>query len=155
MVLLSNKSPPWTDVILPPNHSIVSISFILSFIPQECKSSKKQYKRQGEVKILLLLLCYIIIWTDTIGVTVATLIEAQNYTNTLEEYFTCEAPGSDDECPRGTFAQFDVISKLIAGLLIALYPGIFLIYFTRLRCCGRRSNEPRFSGSSESVLSRR
>ena len=105
-----------------------------------------------EVKILLLLLCYIIVWTDAIGVTVATLIEAQDYRNTLIEYFTCEASGTE-ECPRGTFEQFDIVSKLIAAFLISLYPGIFLIYFVR-QCKCKRSQDISFSGTSETVLSR-
>ena len=106
-----------------------------------------------EVKILLLLLCYVLVWTDAIGVTVATLIEANDYRNTLVDYFTCEATGTE-ECPRGTFSQFDVISKLIASFLIALYPGIFIIYFVRLRRC-RRPLDASISASSESVLSRK
>ena len=120
---------------------------------QECRITKRRdSKRQVEVKILLLLLCYIVVWTDAIGVTVATLIEAQDYRNTLVEYFTCEASGTED-CPRGTFEQFDVVSKLIASFLIGLYPGIFLIYFFRLCKC-RRSLDSSISGGSESVLSR-
>ena len=122
---------------------------------QEWQSSKRRHsiKRQVEVKILLLLLCYIVVWTDAIGVTVATLIEAQDYSNTLVEHFTCEATGTE-ECSRGSFTQFDVISKLIATFLISLYPGIFLIYFVKLGKCGRKSLDSINSASSESVLSR-
>ena len=82
----------------------------------------------------------------------ATLIEARDYRNTLVEYFTCEASGTE-ECPRGTFEQFDIVSKLIASFLIALYPGIFLIYFAK-QCKCKRSLDISTSGTSESVLSR-
>jgi hypothetical protein len=130
------------------------ILILWKFFSEECRTSRRQgsAKRQVEVKILLLLLCYIIVWTDAIGVTVATLIEAQDYRNTLVEYFTCEASGTE-ECPRGTFEQFDIVSKLIAAFLISLYPGIFLIYFVR-QCKCKRSQDISFSGTSETVLSR-
>ena len=104
---------------------------------QEWISKKQGFtKRQVEIKIILLLCCYVIIWADVISVTVATLIEAEDYTNTLTENFTCEAAGVE-RCPKGAFEKFDVVSRIIAYALSGLYPAIFLIYFVSVKkCCG-------------------
>ena len=82
---------------------------------------------------------------------VATLIEAEDYTNTLTEYFTCEAAGVEG-CPRGAFEKFDVVSKIIAYALIGLYPAIFLVYFVSVKkTCGKSRTA---INSTASVLSR-
>ena len=123
---------------------------------QEWICSKKQgfTKRQVEIKIILLLCCYVIIWADVIAVTVATLIEAEDYKNTLTEYFTCEAAGVEG-CPRGAFEKFDVVSKIIAYALIGLYPAIFLVYFVSVKkTCGNSRTSINSTGTSASVLSR-
>ena len=104
-----------------------------------------------EIKILLLLLGYIIVWADIIGVTVATLIEAQDFANTLVNHFTCEAIGTE-ECSRQSFTKFDEPSKLIATFLVALYPGIFIIYFVKLSWC-RKTKDTSVLNTSESALS--
>ena len=99
-----------------------------------CSQRQHNTKRQVEIKILLLLCCYLVTWSDTIGVAVAALIEADNYRDTLKEYFTCEASGTL-ECERNSFERFDIVSKLIASALIGLYPAIFLIYFVKVKSC--------------------
>ena len=114
--------------------------------------SDKRTKRQVEVKILFLLCCYIIIWSAAIGVVVATLIEADDYRNTLIEYFTCEASGTL-ECSREVFERFDILSKLIASSLIGLYPGIFLVYFVKKTSCGKPPTV-NSTGTNASVHSR-
>lgn len=123
---------------------------------QEWMCSKKQdfTKRQVEIKILLLLCCYVLIWADVIGVSVATLIEAEDYLNTLTEYFTCEAAGVEG-CPKGAFESFGVVSKTIAYALIGLYPAIFLVYFVSVKNTCRNSRTTiNSTGTSASVLSR-
>ena len=124
-----------------------------------CPQQQGFTKRQVEIKILLLLCCYIIIWTDVFAVLVATVIEAEAYRNTLTEYFTCEVAGTE-ECSRGGFEQFDVPSKTIAYALIGLYPAIFLIYFVSVKkslcinICRRSRIAANSTGTSASVLSR-
>lgn len=113
----------------------------------------KRTKRQVEIKILFLLCSYIIIWSDVIGVIVASLVEAEDYRNTLVEHFTCEASGTG-ECSRDVFKRFDIISKLIASSLIGLYPAIFLIYFVKIRPC-RKSPTVSSIGTNASVISRK
>lgn len=113
----------------------------------------KRTKRQVELKVLFLLCSYIIIWSDVIGVIVATLIEAEDYRNTLVEHFTCEASGSQ-ECRRDVFGRFDIVSKLIASFLIGLYPGIFLIYFAKRIPCRKSPTINSTVTNSASVISR-
>ena len=114
--------------ILAPKFKMCSFALLQEWI------SKKQgfTKRQVEIKIILLLCCYVIIWADVIGVTVATLIDTEDYTNTLTEYFTCEAAGVEG-CPKEAFEKFNVVSKIIAYILIGLYPITFLIYFVSVK----------------------
>ena len=123
---------------------------------QEWICSKKQgsTKRQVNIKIILLLCCYAIIWADAIAVNVATLIEAEDYDNTLTEYFTCEAAGVEG-CSKEAFQKFDIVSKIIAYSLIGLYPAIFLVYFVNVKkTCGKLRKAINSTGTSASVLSR-
>ena len=110
-------------------------------------------KWQVEVKILLLLCCYLFIWSDAIGVTVATLLEADEYRDTLFDYLTCQAPGTED-CSLRVFERFDVVSKTIASALIGLYPAIFLIYFVRVKRSTCRYPANNSVQSSLSAMSR-
>ena len=115
-------------------HAYLYITCYKFALLQEWICSKKQgfTKRQVEIKIILLLCCYVIIWADAISVNVATLIEDEDYTNTLIENFTCEEAGVE-RCPKGAFEKFDVVSKIIAYILIGLYPATFLIYFVGIK----------------------
>jgi hypothetical protein len=129
------------------------------FFSEEWMCPKKPTfaKRQVEIKILFLLCCYCIVWSDAIAVNVATLIEAEDYRNALVEEFTCEAAGIGG-CPQDTFERFDIISKTIAYALIGIYPAIFLIYFVKKRlhtctCCSRTATT-NSTGSSASAPSR-
>ena len=129
----------------------------LHIILQEwmCPQQQGFTKRQVEIKILLLLCCYIIIWTDVFAVLVAGIIEAEAYRNMLKEYFTCEAAGT--ECSRAGFEQFDVPSKTIANAFISLYPAIFLIYFVSVKkslctnICRRSRTAANSTGTSASL----
>ena len=92
------------------------------------------------------------------AVLVATIIEDEAYRNTLKEYFTCEAAGT--ECSRAGFEQFDVPSKTIANAFISLYPAIFLIYFVSVKkslCTNicRRSRTAANSIGTSASLSRK
>ena len=109
-------------------------------------------RREVEIKIIFLLCCYVIIWADAIAVTAATLIEAEDYDNTLTEYFTCEEAGVEG-CSKEAFQKFDIVSKIIAYALIGLYPAIFLVYFVR-KPCGNSRTEINGRGIRASVLSR-
>ena len=109
--------------------------------------------REVEIKLLLLLCFYVLVWTDVIAITVATMIEADDYRNTLTEYFTCEAAGVEG-CPRDSFEGFDVVSKTVAYSLVSLYPGIFLIYFVNKKCryiCTQSTATANSTGSNASV----
>ena len=52
--------------------------------------------RQVEIKILLILCSYFIIWSSVIISSMVPIIEADEHQNTLEEYFTCEASGTQE-----------------------------------------------------------
>ena len=97
-------------------------------------SHQNNIQRPVEIKILILLFCYIVIWTDVIAVNTATLIEADEYRDALTDYFTCEAVGIG-KCSRNIFQSFEIESKTVAYNLIGIYPAIFLIYFVGTRNC--------------------
>ena len=118
-----------------------------------CSQRQHNTKRQVEIKILLLFCCYLVIWSDIIGVTVARLIEADDYKDRIMEYFTCEASGTL-ECERNFF---DTTSRLFASVIVSLYPAIFLIYFVKTKnslLCSKQCRFHASSGTSTSVLSR-
>ena len=121
-----------------------------------CPRKPSITKRQVEIKILFLLCCYCIIWSDVIAVNVATLIESNDYRNAIIEHFTCEAAGVGG-CPQDTFERFDIVSKTIAYALIGIYPAIFLVYFAKKRlhtCSCLRTATMTSTGSSASAPSR-
>ena len=112
-----------------------------------CSKQQGFSKRQVELKIFFLLCCYCIIWTDIIAVNVATLIEADDYRRAVIEKFTCEAAGIGG-CPQDTFEKFDIVSKIIAYILVGVYPATFLIYFVKKGSLTRTCSKMNSIGST-------
>ena len=120
----------------------------INFMPSHQKSTQ----RQVEIKILILLLLYFIVWTDVVVVNIATLIEANEFRDALTDYFTCEAVGIG-ECSRSVFQSFEIESKTVAYSLVGLYPAIFLIYFISIRNCCAYCMRKRNRANTSSALS--
>ena len=85
------------------------------------------------MEILLILCSYFVIWAGIIILNIATIIEADGHQNTLEEYFTCEASGTQ-ECEQQSTEGLDTVSRLyIIFVLVSFYPASFLIYFMKVK----------------------
>ena len=119
---------------------------------QEWKCSRYT-NRQVEIKILLILCSYFVIWSGIIILNIATIIEADGHQNTLEEYFTCEASGTQ-ECEQQSIEGLDTVLRLIIFVLVSFYPATFLIYFMKVKYSLLTCQQcrPRPANSNTSVI---
>ena len=114
-----------------PVKGIYSYKYTVMVYLQEWKCSRYT-NRQVEIKILLILCSYFVIWSSLIISIMVPIIEADEHQNTLEEYFTCEASGTQ-ECEQQSTEGLDKVTRFITLLFVNFYPASFLIYFVKVK----------------------